>query len=81
LTMRVTGTECEKLALVPTILKVKLPVLDDGLGLIVSVEVAEVVVVEIGLGLKLALILEGSPLTLRVTELDTPPTALSVTLY
>ena len=56
----------------PVIIKVKVPTGAEGPGLIVSVELPEVVEVVTGLGLKLALVLDGSPLTLRVTELDIP---------
>ena len=64
------------MALVPVIVKWKVPVLAEGLGLIVSVELTVPLVgVVTGLALKDALVLEGTPLTLRFTELDAPPMA------
>jgi hypothetical protein len=74
--IRVTGTECERLALVPVIVKLKVPVLADGLGLIVSIGLTVPLVgVVTGLALKEALVRDGTPLTLSVTELGTPPNA------
>ena len=58
--------------LVPVIVNWNIPVLADGLGRIVSRGLAGVVT---GLALNEALVRDGTPLTLRVTELDTPPVA------
>jgi hypothetical protein len=55
------------------IVTVDFPVLAFRFAEIVRVEVPEAVA---GLALKLALVLDGKPLTLRLTELD-PPTAVS----
>jgi hypothetical protein len=61
--------------LLPVIVSVRVPVLAFRFTEIVSVEVPGAV---IGLVLKLALVLGGKPLTLRLTELD-PPTVPSET--
>jgi hypothetical protein len=50
------------------------------LALIVSVEVAPPLVAVTGLGLKVALVLCGKPLTLKVTELEIFVVAVTVTV-
>jgi hypothetical protein len=54
-----------------------LPGIADGLGLMMSEGLAGVVT---GFALKVALVLEGTPLTLRFTELETPPAAPRMTV-
>lgn len=73
----VTGVEWVKLPLAPVIVNVNVPLLALGLALIVSVELPVVVT---GLVLKLALVLLGSPLTLRFTVLEVPFTLPTVTV-
>ena len=63
-----------KLPLLPEIASVYVPVVAFRLTEILRVEVPRAVT---GLVLKLALVLGGKPLTLKLTELD-PPTAVSV---
>lgn len=65
--IRVTEAGWVKLLLAPVIFNVYSPVLALRLVERVRVELPEVLT---GLGLKLALVLGGNPLTLRVTELE-----------
>ncbi len=66
--VRLTGVECEKLPLSPVTVKVYVPGGALWFTEIVRLELPGVVVT--GLGLKVALVLGGNPLTLRVTELE-----------
>ncbi len=65
--MRLTEVECVKLPFEPLIVSVDVPMLAFGFTEIVRVQLPGAVT---GLGLKLALVLRGNPLTLRLTELD-----------
>jgi hypothetical protein len=74
--MRVTVVECEKLPLFPLMVKVYVP---GGAFRFTEIVRLELPVVVTGLGLKVALVREGTPLTLRLTELE-PPLAPSDTV-
>ena len=74
--VRVAVLECEKLPLLPVMVKVCVPVDAFRFTEIVRVELPDAVT---GLELKLAMVLGGNPLTLRLTEL-VPPLAPSDTV-
>ena len=74
--VRLTEVECEKLLFLPVIVNGYVPVRALQFTEMVSFEVPGAVA---GFRLKLALVLCGNPLTLRLTELE-PPLALSETV-
>jgi len=74
----VTGIEWVKPPLAPVIVSVNVPLLALQAGLMIRVELPGLTTDEDGL--KLAVVLLGSPLTLRFTVLETPFTVPTVTV-